>query len=289
MSVILSEAKNLAGSSDSLPQSEKLPRGQILRRYAPQDDRLGWAGIPFVVGFLLIGLTIAGCSSSLPAANNQLLVFTKTEGFRHGSIEDGVAALRQLGETHGFTIEHTEDASSFTPDALATVDAVVFLNTTGDVLDDAQQTALRDYIHGGGGFVGVHSAADTEYDWPWYGVLVGAYFESHPAIQEATITVTDNDHPATRSLPSLWVRTDEWYNYRTPALPTARVLLHLDASSYEGSTMGDDHPIAWTQDLRDGRSFYTGLGHTSESYAEPLFLAHLTGGICWAARLACER
>ena len=216
-------------------------------------------------------------------------MFTKTEGFRHSSIEDGVAALRQLGEENGFTTDHTEDASRFTPGELATVKAVVFLNTTGDVLNDTQQSAFEAYVEGGGGFVGVHSAADTEYDWPWYGQLVGAYFESHPQIQEASIEVIDGGHPATRDLPTSWVRTDEWYNYQATPVPPARILLQLDASSYEGGTMGDDHPIAWAQPIGSGRSIYTGLGHTSESYTEPLFLAHLGAAVCWAARLSCDR
>lgn len=216
-------------------------------------------------------------------------MFTRTEGFRHASIEDGVAAVRQLGETHRFTVEHTEDPARFTPTELATFDAVVFLNTTGDVLDEAQQTAFEAYVEGGGGFVGIHSASDTEYDWPWYGALVGAYFESHPAIQEATLEVADANHPATRALPNPWIRTDEWYTFRQPVDASARVLLRLDESSYEGGTMGPDHPIAWTQEIGRGRSVYTGLGHTSESYTEPLFLEHLGGALCWAARLACAR
>ena len=241
------------------------------------------------IAFLLSALAMGGCFTFWPATDGRILVFSKTEGFRHDSIEDGVAALRQLGERHGFTIDHTEDASWFTPDELETFDAVVFLNTTGDVLNEAQQTAFQAYIEDGGGFVGVHAAADTEYDWPWYGTLVGAYFESHPSIQQATISARDTTHPATRDLPTPWLHTDEWYNFRQPvALPSSVVLL-LDESSYDGGTMNGDHPIAWYRYIRDGRSFYTGLGHTRESYTDSMFLSHLGGAVCWSAQLPCER
>jgi len=288
--VILNRQVGVASEAKDLVTTKlEAHRGQILRRHAPQDDTLRWTYIPSIVGILLIGLAMSGCSASPPATEGQLLVFTKTEGFRHDSIEDGVAAIRQLGETLQFTIEQTEDANRFTPDELATFDAIVFLNTTGDVLGDTHQAAFRDYIHGGGGFIGIHAAADTEHDWPWYNVLVGAHFESHPAIQEATITVTDNTHPATHDLPTPWIRTDEWYNFRQPVPTSARVLLRIDEASYTGGTVGGEHPMAWSQDIGAGRSFYTGLGHTSESYTEPLFLTHLGGGICWAARLACAR
>ncbi|HEY3003878.1 MAG TPA: ThuA domain-containing protein, partial [Kribbellaceae bacterium] len=164
-------------------------------------------------------------------------------------------------------------------------EAVVFLSTTGDVLDASQQAAFESYIRSGGGFVGVHAAADTEYDWPFYGDLVGAYFASHPLIQAATVQVEDRTHPATSHLDATWRRTDEWYNYKTNVRSTARVLATLDESSYSGGTMGD-HPTAWCKDFEGGRSFYTGGGHTRQSYAEPAFRAHLLGGIRYAAGAA---
>jgi len=143
------------------------------------------------------------------ATTPKVLVFSKTAGFRHASIPDGAAMIRRLGEAHGFGVDHTEDAGAFTDDGLAAYAAVVFLSTTGDVLDAAQQAAFERYIRGGGGYVGIHAAADTEYEWPWYGGLVGAYFESHPAIQAATVVVNDRVHPSTDGLPLRWARTDE--------------------------------------------------------------------------------
>jgi type 1 glutamine amidotransferase len=211
-----------------------------------------------------------------------VLVFSKTAGFRHDSIPDGVAAVKQLGEQAGFTVDATEDAAAFTAGNLRRYAAVVFLSTTGDVLDAAQQRAFEGYIRQGGGYVGVHAAADTEYDWEFYGGLAGAYFQSHPAIQPATVDVEDHSHPATSGLAQTWNRTDEWYNYRSNPRERAHVLASLDESSYSGGTMNGDHPIAWCQNYRGGRAFYTGGGHTKESYAEPLFREHLLGGIRWS-------
>jgi type 1 glutamine amidotransferase len=229
---------------------------------------------------------LAGCAQ--PKAHvaddpYDVLVFSRTAGFRHDSIEAGTSAIRDLGAANGFTVTATEDPAAFNASGLANYEAVVFLNTTGDVLDPAQQTAFENYIRNGGGYVGVHSAADTEYDWPFYGELVGAWFASHPAIQPANVKVEDRAHPATAHLPQTWNRTDEWYNYRTNARSTAHVLGSLDESSYSGGGMGADHPHAWCKTYAGGRSFYTGGGHTRESYAEPAFRAHLLGGIRYAA------
>ncbi|WP_461020061.1 ThuA domain-containing protein [Streptomyces daliensis] len=219
-------------------------------------------------------------------AEERVLVFSKTAGFRHDSIPDGIAALQRLGTEHGFAVEATEDAAAFTARNLAKFDAVVFLSTTGDVLNAKQQSAFEGYVERGGGYVGVHAAADTEYDWPWYGGLAGAYFQSHPHIQPATVSVEDHAHPATSHLGESWERTDEWYNYRSNPRGQARVLAALDESTYEGGTMAGDHPIAWCQEYEGGRAFYTGGGHTKESYTEEAFLTHLLGGIRYATGAA---
>jgi type 1 glutamine amidotransferase len=221
-----------------------------------------------------------------PREGESVLVFSKTAGFRHDSIPDGVKALEQLGAEGGFTVDATEDARVFTPGRLAAYDAVVFLSTTGDVLDDSQQAAFEGYIEDGGGYVGVHAAADTEYEWPWYGGLVGAWFDSHPLIQPAKVQVEDRAHPATAHLGATWERTDEWYNYRADPRENVHVLAALDESSYTGGNMGGDHPIAWCHEYDGGRAFYTGGGHTKESYADDAFRAHLLGGVRWATGAA---
>jgi uncharacterized protein len=213
----------------------------------------------------------------------RIMVFSKTAGFRHDSIPQGIQALRELGAANSFTVDATEDANTFNAANLANYKVVVFLNTTGDVLNATQQTAFETYIAGGGGYVGVHAAADTEYDWPFYGGLVGSYFHSHPAIQQVTVRVDDQTHPSTSHLPAAWVRTDELYNYRTNPRPNVKVLARLDESTYQGGNMGADHPIVWCQNYRGGRSWYSGLGHTQQSYTEANFRTMLLGGVRWVA------
>lgn len=207
-----------------------------------------------------------------------VLVFTKTAEYRHESIDAGIEAL-----SAGIDLAATEDAGLFTSAILARFRAVVFLNTSGTVLDNEQRGALEEYVRLGGGFVGVHCAAATEYDWPGYGELIGAWFDQHPEVQPATIRVEDRDHPATASLPQTWERVDEWYDFRTNPRPAVRVLLSVDEATYRGGRMGTDHPLAWCRSYGHGRAFYTALGHTVESYAEPELCAHLTGAIQWAA------
>ncbi|WP_405430230.1 ThuA domain-containing protein [Micromonospora sp. NBC_00617] len=231
----------------------------------------------------VIACTTPATPASAADAPYDVLVFSKTAGFRHDAIPVGIQTIRDLGAAKNFTVTATEDAAAFTTANLAQYEAVVFLNTTGDVLNASQQTAFESYIASGRGYVGVHAAADTEYDWPFYGNLVGAWFASHPAIQQANVKVEDRGHAATGHLPQTWTRTDEWYNYRTNARSTAHVLATLDESSYSGGGMGADHPHSWCKSYSGGRSFYTGGGHTQASYAEPNFRNHLLGGIRYAA------
>lgn len=225
----------------------------------------------------------AGPAAPRPGGSrNAVLVFTRTAGYVHASIPAGVAALKSLGQRAGFDVEATSDPARFRDGELRKHAAVVFLSTTGDVLDEDQQAAFERYIRAGGGYVGIHAASDTEYEWPWYGRLVGAWFASHPAgTPTATVRVVDFGHPATSGLPLAWQRTDEWYDWK--ALPRGvRVLAMLDESTYAGGKMGKDHPIAWCHELDGGRAFYTAMGHTDASYSEPLFLGHLLGGIRYA-------
>jgi type 1 glutamine amidotransferase len=211
----------------------------------------------------------------------RIFVYSRTVGFRHDTIEPGQKVIAEIAARHKATVASTDDPAQLVA-ALAQTDVVVFLMTTGDVLDDAQQTQLESFIRNGGGFVGVHSAADTEYDWPFYETLNGAWFADHPAIQPATLVRESADHPAVSFLPATWQRTDEWYNFRTNPRAKVQVLLRLDEASYQGGTMGDDHPIVWAHTIDRGRAFYTGLGHTQESWQEPLFLQHIEAALLWA-------
>jgi cytochrome c len=240
--------------------------------------------LPFVaLAFLLPSCT----TNDTPP---RILIFSKTEGYRHDCIPVATAALRKLCLANGIAVDTTEDAADFTAKNLKRYNTVVFLCTTGDVLNPAQETDFQRYIQAGGGYVGIHAATDTEYGWTWYGGLAGGYFSSHPAQQDATLHIENHDHPATRHLPgNEWTRYDEWYNFKN-LNPNVKVLLTLDERSYKGGTMctsseGADvkcHPAAWYHEYDGGRAFYTALGHTKESYAEENFLKHVLGGIRYA-------
>ncbi|WNH13907.1 ThuA domain-containing protein [Thalassobellus suaedae] len=218
--------------------------------------------------------------SSFCYATESVLVFTKTEGFRHKSIESGVQTINLLGVENDFEVTHTENAKVFTKDNLKQYGLVIFLNTTGDVLNEDQQKAFENYIKSGGSFMGIHAASDTEFEWAWFGKLVGAYFLNHPEKCEATINRVNKKHQSTKHLPKHWIRYDEWYNFKSIS-DAIHVLLTLDESSYKGGKNGEFHPIAWCQEFDGGKMFYTALGHTKESYSEPAFKQHILGGILY--------
>ena len=233
------------------------------------------AALLFIIGVILF--LALGCGGA--PETRSVLVFSKTEGFRHSSIEAGQEMFRRLADSENFSVNFTEDAAVFTQEELSKYNVIVFLSTTGDILDPAQQRELERFMEAGGSWLGIHAAADTEYEWPWYNELVGAYFQSHPRGQpRATIIVEDHNHPATEFLGDTWVRNDEWYNYKN-IKGDFTTLLRLDETTYEGGENGEDHPIAWYRPFGNGRMFYTGLGHTDESYAETEFVQHITGAL----------
>jgi type 1 glutamine amidotransferase len=199
-----------------------------------------------------------------------------------------IEALGQLAEAEGWMFDASEDPTVFSDEGLSHYNVLVMLSPTGDILDAEQQAAFERYIQAGNGFVGIHAASDTEFDWAWYGGLVGAFFRVHPDIQPATLIVENRVHPSTAHLPETWARTDEWYSFETNPRDAVTVLISIDETSYSPgeSEMDGDHPIAWYHEYDGGRSFYTALGHTAESYSEPEFMAHVKGGIEWAARLS---
>jgi len=219
---------------------------------------------------------------SLKTTEVKVLLFTKTAGYRHKSIAVGKAAIKKLARSNGFKVVSSQNPSLFNDEQLQQFNAVIFLNTTGNILTTEQQTAFQRFIQSGGGFVGIHAASDTEHHWSWYGELVGAYFLSHPKQQTATMAVHQKDHPSTQHLNNQWQRYDEWYNFHV-FNSAVNVLLSLDETSYQGGKNGKYHPIAWYHQYDGGRAFYTGGGHTKQSYAEPEFLQHLLGGILYSA------
>jgi len=230
------------------------------------------------------------CEAAEAGEPLRILVFTRTAGFRHGSIADAQAFFSKLPAKEGIAATLTEDPAVFADAALADFDVVAFVNTTGEILNDEQQGALERFVQSGRGWVGVHSAADTEYQWNWYGRLVGAYFISHPLLPvEVDVTTEDGDHPSTDHLPKSFKFTDEIYNFdRNPRYDNA-ILLTIDEAGFiypnipDTPSMGADHPVAWYKEFDGGRSFYTNLGHRPDTWRDPLFQEHLLDGIRWAA------
>lgn len=230
--------------------------------------------------FLSLSLIFLFASSALVAQQSKVLIFSKTRGFRHTSIEHGRTIIADLCLENNIAVDSTEDASIFTFNNLKKYDALIFLNTTGDLFNEKQQEALIKYIQNGGGFMGVHAATDAEYEWEWYGKMVGGYFMSHPKQQNAKIKVINKDHPSTSMLPDEIERWDEWYNFKN-VNPDITVLATLDESSYEGGEMNGNHPIVWCHEFDGGKIFYTGFGHTDATFDEPLMQKHMLGGILW--------
>ena len=247
---------------------------------------------PFSIAVSMILILNLFSIESVQAKQFRALLFTKTAGWHHQSILEGVSAVKLLAEKHHFDYEWHEDARQINSDNLARFDVIIFLNTTGDILNPEQQQAMQSFIQSGKGFVGVHSASDTEYDWPWYNQLVGRMFVIHPAIQTAKINVSDRQFPGVSLMPESFLWTDEYYHFSEPYSDNLKTILSVDETTYDPSAtwgdvsvtgMGENHPVSWYQTFDGGRSFYTALGHMPATYQDPLFLQHLYGGIYWSA------
>ncbi|MDQ6814760.1 MAG: ThuA domain-containing protein [Bacteroidota bacterium] len=222
------------------------------------------------------------------AGKPRVLIFSKTAGYHHESIANGNLAIQKLGNQNNFDVDTTTNAAMFTDDVLKKYAAVIFLSTTGNVLDNYQEAAFERYIQAGGGYMGIHAAADCEYDWGWYGRLVGGYFFSHPGIrdtfpniQEGVLNIVDPNNAATKHLPKQWKRRDEFYSFKKLSKDT-KVLMTIDENTYHGGANGDYHPMSWYHEYDGGRAFYTALGHTKESYTDDDYLKHILGGIQYA-------
>ncbi|MPZ20724.1 MAG: hypothetical protein GEV06_22870 [Luteitalea sp.] len=243
--------------------------------------------LPIVVVLGLVGLPTHAEQGS--DTRFRALVFSKVTNYYHESIPNGVAAIEKLGAEQRFEVVSSDDPAAFTDKNLATFDVVIFNNTNstpekGSLLSADERAAFQRYIRAGGGYVGIHSASGSERDWTWYGALVGAFFKSHPPVQELEVEVEDRGHPSTKHLPETWARTEEPYDFVINPRGEVHVLATYDTVTYEGHTMGADHPISWCQSFEGGRSWYTGMGHAPSAFTdEPLFLQHLLGGIEWAA------
>jgi|ADGO01.1.fsa_nt_gi Uncharacterized protein conserved in bacteria len=237
----------------------------------------------------LVCLTVFAWPAASFAQQFDVLLFTKTAGWHHEAIDAGVPAIEHLGRKHHFNVFWTDNADVvFKDEALAKYEVIVFLLTTGDVLSDQQQAAMERFIRSGRGFVGIHSAADTEYEWAWYTSMLGHMFKSHPQIQTATLKVEDYDFPGMDRFAPRFLVTDEWYEFDESRSKNLKYLLTIDASTYEPTPVRKKesarfHPISWYQEYDGGRAFYTALGHVPELYSDQTFLHHIYGGIYWAA------
>ena len=228
---------------------------------------------------LLLCLFLSSTAVMAMSKPKEILIFSYTKKYRHQSIETGIAALTKIAEEKGYAISATEKPEDINDKNLKRFKAIVFLNPTGsNVFNEAQKAAFQKFINKGGGFVGIHAATDFCYEWEWYGKLVGAYFTSHPKVQQADLHIKDNSHPSTKGLPEIWKHTDEWYNFKD-FNPNVKVLITADEKSYQGGKMPDFHPVSWYHDYDGGRVFYTALGHTKECYTDDLFLKHISGGL----------
>lgn len=232
--------------------------------------------------FLIPFYSLQNVSEAQPSTESvRILIFSKTDGFRHASIEPAIEVVRTMGNQYGFEVDATEDSTWFTEERLNRYDAVFFLNTSMTLFNDEQRDAFERYIRTGGGYVGTHSAADTEYDWPFYGALVGAWFKNHPRVQEGEIVVKSYSHPATSVLPPRWTIEDEWYNFRQRP-EGVTVLAELDTESMDGSEHPGDHPATWYHTVDQGRAFYTVMGHAESTWEHPHFLNQILGAIRYA-------
>ncbi|WP_258848499.1 ThuA domain-containing protein [Polaribacter sp. WD7] len=235
----------------------------------------------------IILLIVLGIGMQTFFAQNSInvLVYSKTSGFRHRSIPTGKQAFKTWATQENWNIQFSEEPSDITTEKLNNIDVIVFLNTTHDVLDEASRKAFKKYIQNGGGFVGLHAATDTEFHWPWYYQMIGAYFKNHPKVQSARLNVHKGcNHPSIAHFENTFTVKDEWYNFTKDVLPRVNVLLTLDDTSYEGKKKDKSHPISWYHYYEGGRVFYTGMGHTNEIYANPDFIKHVKNGVEWAAK-----
>lgn len=237
--------------------------------------------------FLLLFQVVSSfsCKTNFPDRKTPyILIFSLTKGFHHASIADGIIAIKKLGLENNFLTDTTTDVKLFTIENLKRYKAVVFLSPTGtNIFNDEQKNAFKQYINNGGGFVGIHAATDCNYEWEWYGKLVGGFFESHPKIQEAKLNVISPKNKIVKGLPNPWMHKDEWYNFKS-FNTSVNVLIKIDETSYQGGKMNNNHPISWFHEYDGGKAFYTALGHTAACYTDPLFLSHLLAGLKWAMK-----
>jgi type 1 glutamine amidotransferase len=240
--------------------------------------------------FLLVQTFL--CSAIIAQKQFKALLVTTTNGWHHESVHAGVLAIQELGVRNFFDVVYFDNPAGFTDKYLSQFQVVIFLNTTGDIFDTAQQKVMERFIQSGKGFVGIHSASDTEYDWEWYTKLVGRMFYIHPPVQTAKLKILDNKFPGLQGFADGRLWTDEEYQFGPEKVTDLHYILGVDETTYnpkvdwgakKGEGMGAMHPLAWYHEYDGGRSFYTALGHLPISFSDPAFLNHIYAGILYAA------
>jgi uncharacterized protein len=241
---------------------------------------------------LLIAVFVAAPATATPApvSSGAILVYSGTTGYRHDSIPDGIRAVTAIASRRGLSVVASEDPAVFSADNLKRFRAIVLLSCTTDPKNPASEwlvgprrDALQQFVRSGGGVLAIHAAADSHYNWPWYGRMIGGHFARHPqGTPRGDVTVVAPADPAVRGLPRTISRVDEWY-YFDDYDPISKVLVTLDPASI-GEKDTNPNPIAWTRQINEGRVFYTAMGHTKESYSEPFFLQHVANGLDWVLR-----
>lgn len=248
--------------------------------------------VSFSKSIFLIIISFVSFNSPIFSQQFNALLFTKTNGYHHESIIEGVSVVRQLAKEHYFTLEWHENAEVFNDQKLEEFDLIIFLSTSGNILNDNQKNAFVKFIQSGKGFVGIHSASNTEEEWDWYTKMIGRIFHIHPDIQTGELSVHDSNFPGMERMPKSFYWTDEWYEFTEEKIEGINYLLTVDENTYnpiaewddrEGSGMGEFHPISWYHEYDGGRAFYTSLGHMPATYNDILFQQHIYGGIYWAA------
>ena len=246
--------------------------------------------LPLLLLFAVFSLAPASASARVRAAPGAILIYSGTTGYRHDSIPAAIQAVTSIAKRIGLAAVSSEDPAVFSTESLKRFQVIVLLSCTTDPKNPASEwlvgdrrTALQQFVHRGGGIVAIHAAADSHYNWPWYGHLIGAHFARHPqGTPTGEVHVVDRSHPATAGLTPTLRRTDEWY-YFDDYDPTSHLLVTVDPASI-GEKDVNPNPMSWTRAVDGGRVFYTAMGHNKESYSDPWFLRHIADGLDWVLR-----
>ncbi len=236
---------------------------------------------------------------TIPAEGKKVLLFSKTTGFRHEeSIEAGKAKFEELASQEGWFLHNTESAGVFNGDQLAKFDVVIFNNSTGRVLTDEQRVLVQEYVENGGKLIGIHGAGDDSHHWDWYqGKLLGAKFSHHPLdpqLQEAQVMLDDGaESVLAEGLSKGWKHTDEWYIFfENPRASDFDILYTINGDQIipngnllwikdKNWGMGEDHPVAWSKKVGNGKTFYTSMGHHAAVWEQKAFVDMLVNAVNW--------